>query len=260
MANKNIHTKLYLDECSTMELEASLQNSPSVVILPLGSVEPHGPHLPLSTDRLLSVENALRATKALRGQSVNAWLAPALPYGVTEYAQGFCGAISLSQTLYEQILVEVSEQYLQAGFSLVCWINHHLEPQQIAAIQNASKYLNVEESIKVVAPSVISRRWGRALGAEFKSGACHAGEYEGSMVLCSNPSLVQRSLAEELPTLEISLSDAIRQGKSGFLDVGMNQAYTGSPSTASVEEGERLYQAHTHMVVTEILEILGLEG
>ena len=63
-----------------------------------------------------------------------------------------------------------------------------------------------------------------------------------------------------LMPLEISLSDAIRQGKSGFLAAGMKEAYTGSPATATSEEGERLYQAHTDMVVTEVLEALEFEG
>ena len=205
MVNQNyIGKKYYLDECSSTELETILHQHPTVLLLPLGSVEPHGPHLPLATDRLLAEENAERALEVLREKEINTWLAPALPYGVTEYAQGFCGAISLSQSLYEQLLIEISTQYIKAGFDLVCWINHHLEPQQLAAIQNAAKFMNQGELVRVIAPAVVSRRWGRHLGAEFKSGACHAGEYEGSMILRSNPELVHTHLAEELPTLEIS--------------------------------------------------------
>ena len=122
---------LRLDECTSMTLDNILQEAQnSVALIPLGSVEPHGPHLPLATDRLLSEINALRAAQALREHQVSAFVAPALAYGVTEYAQGFCGAISLSQSLYESLLIEVSEQYLNAGFHLICWINHHLEPKQ----------------------------------------------------------------------------------------------------------------------------------
>ncbi len=258
----NSQNQLYrLDECSSMDLDTILkQNENSVVLLPLGSVEPHGPHLPLATDRLLSEMNALRAAQALHTHHVNAWIAPALAYGVTEYAQGFCGAISLSQSLYENLLIEISEQYLKAGFKLVCWINHHLEPKQLAAIKEAQTRMNAQAPHKrVIAPAVVSRRWGRALGQEFKSGACHAGEYESSMILNSHPHLVQQELAQTLPELEISLSEAIQKGRAGFVDIGMEQAYTGSPATACAKEGERLYQAHTNMVVTEILENLGLE-
>ena len=252
---------LRLDECTSMALDHALkQTKTSVVLLPLGSVEPHGPHLPLATDRLLSEINALRAAKSLRDHQVAAWVAPALAYGVTEYAQGFCGAISLSQSLYENLLIEISEQYLKAGFQLICWINHHLEPKQLAALKEAQQRFNESQGqTRVIAPAVISRRWGRSLGHEFKSGACHAGEYESSMILNSHPQLVHQDVAQDLPSLDISLSTAIRQGRAGFIDIGMDQAYTGSPATASATEGERLYQAHTNMVFTEIIETLGLD-
>ena len=247
--------KLHVDEYTSMELKTALEKQPSVLLLPLGSVEPHGPHLPLATDRLLSEENARRAAKALRDQGVNTWIGAPLAYGVTEYAQGFCGAISLSQKLYEDLLVQITQQYVLAGFTLVCWLNHHLEPLQLAAIQTAQQKLKAE-GIEVIAPAVVSKRWGKELGAEFKSGACHAGSYEGSMILSSHAHLVRQDLAAILPTLEISLSEAIRSGKSGFIEAGMNKAYTGAPALATANEGERLYQAHTMMVVTEVKEAL----
>ena len=105
-------------------------------------------------------------------------------------------------------------------------------------------------------PKVVSRRWGRSLGAEFRSGACHAGEYEGSLILAARPDLFQHDAAEGLPQVPISLSDAINAGQTSFLAAGASSAYTGSPETASVEEGERLYAAHQVMVVTEVKEHL----
>jgi creatinine amidohydrolase len=255
--------RLALDELSSMDLESQLAKGPSIALLPLGSVEPHGPHLPLATDRLLSQVNADRAALALRERGVKAWVAPALPYGVTEYAQGFCGAISLSPMLYENLLIELSEQYLRAGFTLICWINHHLEPLQLRSIMSALKKINQQsrstdkgEGSRVIAPAVVSRRWGRVLGEEFKSGACHAGAYESSMILASHPHLVNAEAASSLPTLEISLSEAIRSGKSGFKEIGMSEAYTGAPSEANAIEGERLYHEHINMVLTEVMESL----
>ena len=77
------------------------------------------------------------------------------------------------------------------------------------------------------------------------------------MILATRPDLVRQKVASELPTLEISLSEAIQAGKSGFLDAGMTRAYTGAPALATAEEGERLYLEHTQMVVTEVMEALG---
>ena len=256
-----IEGPLYMDEWTSYDLDEAIQSTTSgqaTLLLPLGSVEPHGPHLPLNTDRLLAVENAERSALELRQRGVAVWIAPSLPYAVTEYAQGFCGAISVELTLYKQLLCMLTRQYHAAGFGLICWINHHLEPQQLTAIHQASRDLNTaEDQLRVIAPAVVSKRWGKALGHEFRSGACHAGTYEGSMILATRPDLVKHQVAAKLPALEISLSEAIRAGKSGFLDAGMTQAYTGAPALATPEEGERLYIEHTHMVVTEVLEALG---
>ena len=92
--------KRQLDELTTDALETCVQDQAVALLLPLGSVEPHGPHLPLATDRLLAEENARRAAEALNILGVSALVAPSLAYGVTEYAQGFCGAISLSPQRY----------------------------------------------------------------------------------------------------------------------------------------------------------------
>lgn len=250
-----------LDELSTADLERHLSDAArqSVALLPLGSVEPHGPHMPLSTDRLLSEENALRAAERLRRAGLCCFIAPSVAYGVTEYATGFCGAISLPAELFKRLLCSIVSGYLSAGFQHVCLINHHLEPGQLQAIQEALVELTHQHGARAVsAPMVVSRRWGRALGAEFKSGACHAGAYEGSMIARSHPELFQSARAATLPQLEISLSEAIKRGEPGFKAIGMEQAYTGAPHLARADEGERLYQAHAEMVSVEVLEALTL--
>jgi creatinine amidohydrolase len=249
---------LTLDELTTTLLNEALSKGDVVALLPLGSVEPHGPHLPLSTDRLLSEESARLATDALRARGVSTWVAPPLAYGVTEFARGFCGAISISHPLMTQLIIEIVEGYLSAGFAHVCLINHHLEPGQLAAIVEARATLIESHGPKAVsAPSVVTRRWGRLLGDEFRSGACHAGAYEGSMIRRSHPQLFHEEVADALPKLEISLSDAIKEGRGGFLDIGMDRAYTGAPAQATPEEGARLYECHAEMICQEVLEHLG---
>jgi len=78
------------------------------------------------------------------------------------------------------------------------------------------------------------------------------------MICRSHPELYQRARADSLPSLSISLSEAIQRGEPGFKAIGMTLAYTGSPERAEAEEGERLYQAHTAMVTTEVLEALDI--
>ena len=228
-----------------------------VVLWPVGSVEPHGPHLPLDTDTTIALENAERAAVALRAAGVAAVVAPPLPYGVTEFARDFPGAISLPADVLIGVLVAGVAAFLRDGFAHVCLINHHLEPGQLDALEAArARIAAAHGEAAVSVPQVISRRWGRQLTAEFKSGACHAGSYETSLVLAVHPDRVATATAEALPAVPVSLSAAIQAGATSFLEAGAEAAYTGTPAAATAAEGEATYAVLARMVATEVQEHL----
>ena len=247
-----------LGDLSTTDLKAFIAGADSPVVLwPVGSTEPHGPHMPLATDIILSERNALDAADALRAQGVPTLVAPNLPYGVTDFAAGFPGAISIPEDVLIDFIVAGAESFLADGFAHICLINHHLEPGQLSALKRAYRRISEAHGRSAVSyPQVISRRWGTQLGDEFRSGACHAGEYEGSMILAATPDLFHRARAEALPTVDISLSHAIKAGQASFLAAGADAAYTGSPAKANTKEGQRLYGVLCDMVVTEVKEKL----
>jgi len=83
-----------LGELTWREAEA-LKAAQPIVLLPVGSTEAHGPHLPLSTDTILSDELAVRAAAALDADGYVTVIAPALAYAITDYASEFAGTISL---------------------------------------------------------------------------------------------------------------------------------------------------------------------
>src|SRR5262245_19886409 len=102
---------LALGEMTTEECSVVLSGPHATVVLPVGATEPHGPHLPLGTDVLLAEESARRAVGALRALGVSATVAPPLGYGVTRYAGGFAGTISLSPAVVEQLVRELCFAY-----------------------------------------------------------------------------------------------------------------------------------------------------
>ncbi|MCB9541262.1 MAG: creatininase family protein [Myxococcales bacterium] len=249
---------LHLAELSSHRLRA-LYAAPgrTAVLWPLGSTEPHGPHLPLATDTLLAEHNALAAARRLREAGVTALVAPPLPYGVTDYADGFTGAISIPAPALVAIIEAAAARHLHDGADHVCLINHHLEPAHLDAITAAAARLAAAHGPhRISAPRVISRRWGARLGDEFRSGACHAGRYEGSLVLAAAPALVDRDAAAALPPLDISLAAHKTADRPGFRALGMTDAYTGDPAAATASEGEALYAILTEMVATTVLEAL----
>jgi creatinine amidohydrolase len=246
-----------LAELTTESLKALLGTHAVVALVPVGSVEPHGPHLPLGTDTVISEAAILRASSLLENEQnetsrpIKALLAPAIPYGVTCFAEGFAGAISVSAEALTGFARAVVAGYLSTGFSHVCLVNNHLEPAHDVAVRAAVAGFPAGRA-SVACP--LSRRWGRTLSPEFKSGACHAGRYETSLVLAAAPETVDTAAASALPDLEVSLSDGIKAGKSSFQAMGLDHAYTGAPARATAEEGAFLLGRLATMIATEVLE------
>jgi creatinine amidohydrolase len=246
---------LALSDCTMDACSAVLAGPTPVALLPVGSTEPHGPHLPLETDAMLARECMTRAARALRGVGVSAVAAPTIHYGVTRYARDFSGAVTVEDEALVAYVASVCEGLRAAGFALVCVGNHHLEPEHVRAVERAVERANGRAGCVVFA-NQLTRRWGRTLSDEFKRGACHAGSYESSLVLAARPELVREDLRAELPDVPISLSAAIREGKQDFLAMGLTRAYAGEPAQASCAHGESLYEQLVTMVVTECLEAL----
>ena len=228
-----------------------------VALVPVGSVEPHGPHLPLATDTLISLGAAERAAAELTASDIVALVAPAVPYGVTDYAAGFAGAVSIPADVLTPFLNAVVRGYLDTGLSHVCLVNNHLEPAQDAAVRAALEGVPTGRA-SIACP--LTRRWGRLLSDEYKSGACHAGRYETSLVLAVAPDTVDREAATALPPLETSLSEGIKAGKKTFRELGLTEAYTGAPASATAAEGHEMLERLATMIVTEVREGLATTG
>jgi creatinine amidohydrolase len=241
-------------------LEEAGARGGAVALLPIGSTEPHGPHLPLSTDIVLSEEACRRAARALADRGLPALVAPPVAYGVTRYAAGFRGAVGVSEATLAGLLTDVARALLDDGFVHVALVNNHLEPEHVAVIERAAATIATERGARCISfPNQLTRRWGRTLTDEFKRGDCHAGRYETSLVLAARPDLVDTGVARGLESLPISLSQAIAAASGAevrFSEIGMNRAYTGAPAEATSAEGEATYERLVEMIATEVTEHL----
>jgi len=225
--------------------------------VPIGSTEPHGPHLGLGTDVVISAAACVRACELLekKGPLVGV-IAPAVSYGVTECATGFPGAVSIPADVLTAYVSAVCDGLIAQGLRHVCLVNNHLEPAHDAAIR--AVLAGREGKVSVACP--LTKKWARTLSPEFKSGACHAGQYETSIVMAAAPELVDEATRATLPAVPISLSEKLAAGVTTFTAMGMELAYAGNPAAASIEEGEQLIQRLAEMVVGEVREAIGLPG
>ena len=242
-----------LGELTTEEVASLVASPPSCVLFPVGSVEPHGPHLPLSTDTLISEAACARAADLLEAHGVQVALAPSLPYGVTDYAAGFKGAIGVPAAALEAMLHAIVLRLLADGFSHVCLVNNHLEPAHDQAVRASIAGFSAGQA-SVACP--LTRKWARTLSDEFKRGNCHAGRYETSLVMAAGGAVRPEFAA--LASSDISLADGIKAGKATFRDMGITRAYTGAPAEATADEGRALYEKLAEMIVGEVTVALGL--
>lgn len=208
-------------------------------ILPTGSCEAHGPHLPLDTDARISTEMARRAAARWEAEGGRAVVLPCLPYGVTRYAGAFPGTLSVPAEVVVGTVVALGEAVKAQGAVGLALANSHFEPAHIDALFAAAAALR--GVLPVAFPNVASRRHAARLGEEFRSGACHAGSYETSLVLAVAPERVDEDARATLPDNPVDLAAAMRAGARDFVEAGGPRAYFGFPRAGDRAEGEALY-------------------
>src|SRR5215470_3291574 len=170
------------------------QPKPCSIILPAGSTEAHGPHLPLSADVIIAEEMAVRAARMLDAREENALVLPPLAYAVTDFSEGFAGSVSIGAETATSVALDILRSLIKQGFNRIAIANAHLEPAHIGSLQAACDAIQAELGIEIAFPDVTRRRWAQMLTEEFQSGACHAGQYESSLVLSARPELVREEI------------------------------------------------------------------
>ena len=228
-----------------------------VVFLPMGSVEAHGPHLPLGTDSFLSESLAERAHAALHRIGQASVIAPTISYALTHFASEFAGTVSLAAEAAVMQLRGVVLGMLAAGFRRIALVNSHLEPAHIAGIRQLVAEITAAHGPVLAFPDQTAKRWARTLSAEYKSGSCHAGSYETSLLLVARPELCRTAISRALPQNPSDFLAHVRAGATTFVQAGGDRAYFGQPAAASAVEGEDQLARLLTMVLVTLHETFG---
>jgi len=241
------------------EIARKLSDSsrPSVALLPIGATEPHGPHLPLATDVIISTEVARRAAARLEARGMTALVLPCVSYSVTDFSRDFPGAIGLSRETSLKLIEEIGRAALSHGFAALCLVNSHLEPDHLEVLREAAARISAATGKPCLFPDKTKKPWALRLTEEFRSGACHAGQYESSLVLAAMEPLVREKIMKQLPAVNISIGRKIEEGVRSFKEAGGNDAYFGNPAAATKAEGESTYEVLAGMIEEVVVEALG---
>jgi creatinine amidohydrolase len=189
------------EEMSWTEIQDAITSGKNTVLLVVGSVEQHGPHLPTITDSLVGKYVAQQVAIKLG----DALVAPVMQPGLADYHLGFPGTISLRFQDFTGVLTDYCTGLAQAGFKNIIIISAHGGNTDtiIAYAPRIAKQLLGQSDLYVATgaagPEDARRR--QALAEKYhtslgKAGV-HAGWLETSMVLAIRPDLVDMSKAEE---------------------------------------------------------------
>ena len=217
-----------LAERTWVEIASSAARS--LLVVPLGSTEQHGPHLPLSVD--LDIAEAL--AERLDAARDDVFVAPGLPYGASGEHRGFAGTLSIGQEALELVITElVRSADAFAGVVLVCGHGGNADPLARAEASLTSEGRHV-----------------LAWSPRFVGGDAHAGRTETSMLLAIDAARVRADAAAPGNTRPIGeLMADLRAG--GVAPVAPN-GVLGDPTGASAEEGGRLIATAAGDLITAV--------
>jgi len=227
----------------TWEEVRDLDREHTLVVLPVGAIEAHGPHLPLDTDVVIASAMARAGARKLADRDRAVLILPALAYTAASFGAAFHGTLSISAITVTAVIVDVARSLSDQGFRLLALANVHLDPEHLTALNEAVKLARADRLLPIVFPDLTRKPWGTRLGEEFKSGACHAGQFETSIVLHERADAVRDEVRQSLAPNPQSLSKAIKAGKRTFDAAGGPRAYFGDPAAATADEGARLIES-----------------
>ncbi len=216
-------------------------NRTRTVLIPFGSVEEHGPHLPLSTDTLEAWEVARKAALV-----TPLFVAPPVHYGNCRSTSRHPGTISISTTTLKMLFKDIVHSLYGHGLRAFIALTGHAGGAHCCALQDAGEELlerYPDAEFAVVTEYLLAREEGRGLIET--AGDAHAGEIETSRILHSHPHLVKGSAPREFPAFPagILIRDKRRCWPGGVW---------GDPSLATADKGARLEE----LVVKKLVELV----
>lgn len=241
----------------TFEDVRGMDRAGTVVILPTGAIEAHGPHLPLATDAVIARAMARAGAEALEARGWQTLLLPELPFTAAPFGAAFEGTLSLSPATVTALVAELASELGRHGFAALAVANAHLDPAHLGALRAAAERARTEGAAPLICPDVSRKPWALRLTEEFRTGACHAGRYEGSMVMAERPELVREAVRAALPANPASLATAISDGRTTFEEAGGPRAYFGWPAEATAEEGRATIATLGAILADAVTEVLG---
>lgn len=219
---------MLISDITMDEFSAGLKKTQTVLI-PFGSTEEHGRHLPLDTDTLHAIEVGRRLAE---GRDI--FIAPPVHYGVCRSTANHPGTISISTETLKALTIDIVSALYRQGLRNFILLSGHAGGTHMATLTDAGELLlqmYPELKIAVLTEYMLVATTGRHLIET--EGDAHAGEIETSRILYSHPQLVKGTAPKEFPAFPGGI---LVRDKQKFWPGGV----WGDPGKATAEKGAEL--------------------
>jgi len=236
-----------LGELTTRDVAEALASGPLDVIVPLGALEQHGPHLPLATDQII----ATAVAESVASRVGTCVITPSVPVGASSHHLSFAGTASLADETIVATQVDIVESLLSHGFRSAYVVTGHAGNS--GAMTAAVNQLDARVVCFADWPSqrdAVHRVAQDELGLDPDVVGTHAGHFETSIMMLLAPDLVQLDRIEPGfigPAAQASAT-LRRDGMAALAANGV----IGDPTGANAAAGERYLDALVEHVVTGI--------
>lgn len=251
-------TELLIERLTWPDIESALADGYRTCIIMAGSIEQHGPQLPLITDTVIGQELALRIAKNL-GKTL---VAPVIAIGISDHHMALSGSLTIASDTLIALIVQYGKNLISHGFTTVLILSSH--GGNFEAVGKAA--IHVQESVEPE-PRVVAiddfqayfleqnrpvTQWGRTP----EQGGQHAGFAETAMMLALCPELVRLDRAEVGYLKPINKEALFARGGRYFSPTGV----LGDPRGATAEYGELLLDHLATFLVDAIRQKLSGSG
>ncbi len=255
--------KFRYEEFSWPEIREAVAND-RVVVLPVGTIEQHGPHLPLLTDVLTASEMSRLAVERIPDEAI---LMPPVHYSFNEHHMDFPGTIAVAGETIVRYVTDIGVSLARHGFRKVLIVNGHGSNVPFLDIA-ARNITNTSDAVAAMASwwSLIPKEVVSELReSEYPGGMAHGCELETSVLLHLRPDLVQMDKAEKdisFQRTEFFYWDLQNPSPVFFQEWFSRYSRTGTvgdPTKATAEKGKRFVDAVVDRMVVLIKEFRARE-
>jgi len=229
---------MYIIEYTCDDFKMSSENV-NTIIIPIGSLEAHGHHLPLGTD-IFSPRLFCEKVNEKIGYKI--WIAPEIPYGQSYDLSMYPGTVTMPSEVMAEYVYHVGKSFYENGLKNIIFFNGH--GGNITALSLAA------EKLVPLGAVVMTINWWLDFSSDILTiteGQGHAGEDETSAVLYYKEELVQMDKVMKNPINQVIPVRFKDRGKTIFKD-----ALTGDATLATKEKGEQIFNLLEDKIIDRI--------